>query len=100
MDKIDEWASRYRAALERSDKYSREAARYREKIRAWMNRQDRNEIRTPQWRIRRTLTRRTYMTKKETPPDIWDAHAIVRPIEMLSVAAIRPSKTDKSRVPA
>lgn len=82
---LDEWATRYREAMDKSDKYAKQAKRYRDKIKNWLTDRNRRDAVTLHWKIRRSVYNRSYMTKKETPPDIWRNYAISKEFDAIHV---------------
>ena len=94
---LDQWATKYREAMDKSDKYAKQAKRYREKIKAWLVERNRREAVTLHWKIRRSVFNRAYMTKKETPTEIWRNYAISKEFDAIHV---HPKKVIPSTIPS
>jgi len=85
MDAIDEWATKYKELMERSNRLAKQAERYKKRIETLLTRHHQDTITTPSWKIRRSTFHRTMMVKKETPPDIWEKYAVVREQKMVYI---------------
>lgn len=67
-------------------RHEAETQKYRERIMRAIEKQGGAPLEFPDSTVRLISMTRAHMTKKDTPPDVWDKYAIVTPFKMLRIS--------------